>query len=182
VSLIPKSGAVRGNSEPRNSNPPFQMKEETDASQDPAYPRTCNPASPVECGAGNVKPVRLQLLRKKGFNLQALSRATNGLPAVNCTRPGSYANPFRLLNEEGSALIEDTRDGSAWGVPWDDAEKQVVLAFERHIDLPENAGFRAEAIADLRRKNLACWCHLDQPFCHVNVWLRIANAPSAEAS
>lgn len=32
-------------------------------------------------------PVRLQLSRKKGFDLQAHSSAVNGLPAVNVARP-----------------------------------------------------------------------------------------------
>ena len=34
-----------------------------------------------------VKPVRLKLSRKRGFNLQELSRGTNGLEAVNVARP-----------------------------------------------------------------------------------------------
>ena len=33
-----------------------------------------------------MKPVRLQISRRKGFDLQALSIATNGLPAVNVAR------------------------------------------------------------------------------------------------
>lgn len=42
------------------------------------------------------KPVRLQLSRRKGFDLQALSIATNGLPAVSVARPG----------KRGTELIE----------------------------------------------------------------------------
>ena len=40
------------------------------------------------------KPVRLQLSRAAGFNLQAFSHETNGLPAVNVARPGFWGNPF----------------------------------------------------------------------------------------
>jgi hypothetical protein len=40
------------------------------------------------------RPVRIQLSRRKGFNLQEHSRAVNGLPAVNCARPGPFGNPF----------------------------------------------------------------------------------------
>lgn len=173
-----KSGAVRSNFSPSKSNASSLRKEAID--ETPDNPSSGFIAATPQHGAGDVMPVRLQLRRSRGFNLQTLSLATNGLPAVNCTRSSkSYGNPFRLLNEEGAALIEDTRDGSAWGVPWADAERQVVAAFERHIGLSQNAGFRAEAIEDLRGKNLACWCRLDQPFCHVNVWLRIANEPPA---
>lgn len=32
------------------------------------------------------RPVRLRLSRAKGFDLQSLSQATNGLPAVNAAR------------------------------------------------------------------------------------------------
>lgn len=39
-------------------------------------------------------PVRLQLSRRKGFDLQAASRAVNGLDAVNVARPGRWGNPF----------------------------------------------------------------------------------------
>lgn len=42
------------------------------------------------------KPVRLQLSRKKGFDLQALSLETNGLPAVSVARPSKWGNPFRV--------------------------------------------------------------------------------------
>lgn len=47
--------------------------------------------------AGNmVRPVRLRLSRKAGFNLQAHSLAVNGLPAVSVARgPGrKWGNPF----------------------------------------------------------------------------------------
>jgi hypothetical protein len=44
-------------------------------------------------------PLRLLLSRRKGFYLQGLSRATNGLPAVICTRPGFYGNPFPTAAE-----------------------------------------------------------------------------------
>ena len=39
-------------------------------------------------------PVRLQLSRRKGFVLQAMSQATNGLPAVRVARPSRWGNPY----------------------------------------------------------------------------------------
>jgi hypothetical protein len=125
-------------------------------------------------------PVRLQLSRKKGFNLQAHSLAVNGLPAVNCARPSGYGNPFVLLNEEGWPLIEDSRDGSAWGVGrdyleaakgnyWNAARNEVVSRFRAEcID-----GLRLEP---LRGNNLACWCAPGLA-CHVDVLLDLANRP-----
>jgi hypothetical protein len=34
-----------------------------------------------------IAPVRLQLSRRKGFDLQVWSREVNGLDVVNCARP-----------------------------------------------------------------------------------------------
>ena len=42
-----------------------------------------------------IAPVRMRLSRAKGFNLQAASRAINGLPAVNCARPGKWGNQLK---------------------------------------------------------------------------------------
>lgn len=42
------------------------------------------------------RPVRLRLSRKKGFDLQKLSRETNGLPARVVARPSQYGNPFKV--------------------------------------------------------------------------------------
>jgi hypothetical protein len=50
----------------------------------------------------NTKPVRLVLSRKRGFNLQAVSLALNGLPAVNVARPGNWGNPF-IVGRNGTA-------------------------------------------------------------------------------
>lgn len=57
------------------------------------------------------RPVRLQLSRRKGFNLQALSVATNGLPAVNCARPGRWGNPYATAEQYRSAFRDDPRLG-----------------------------------------------------------------------
>lgn len=60
-----------------------------------------------------------------------------------------------------------------WGNPWKvrPASKAVEL-FERY-----EAPFMARvARQELRGKNLACWCRLDQP-CHADILLKLANAP-----
>jgi hypothetical protein len=41
-------------------------------------------------------PLRIQLKRTKGFNLQGESRKLNDLPAVNCSRMGKWGNPFKI--------------------------------------------------------------------------------------
>lgn len=97
-----------------------------------------------------MKPIRLQLSRRKGFDLQALSRATNGLAAVNVARPSRFGNPF---------TVENT------------GRVDAVLRFACEIAplLP---------VHELRGKNLACWCRPGEP-CHADVLLELANPESA---
>lgn len=104
------------------------------------------------------QPVRLQLSRRKGFNLQDLSTTTNGLPAVNVARPSKWGNPYKpggLLS--AIECVEAFRD--MWG-----------LATARPA--------AREALAELRGKNLACWCGTNQ-LCHADVLLDLANREEA---
>ena len=56
-------------------------------------------------------PQRIQLSRKKGFNLQSVSMALNGLPAVKCTRPGKWGNPFKVsLGMSAKQVIDNFKD------------------------------------------------------------------------
>lgn len=111
------------------------------------------------------KPVRLQLSRKRGADLQGASRRLNGLPAVHCARPGRWGNPFTI--PPGT----DARD-----VLGREARRQVVLQFELWLKgTKEGRELRAAARRQLRGCNLACWCRLDNP-CHADVLLRVANA------
>ena len=47
------------------------------------------------------EPKRLQLSRRKGFQLQALSREANGREAVVVARPSRWGNPF-VIGRDGS--------------------------------------------------------------------------------
>jgi hypothetical protein len=123
-------------------------------------------------------PVGLQLSRRKGFDLQALSRATNGLDAINVARPGKLGNPFTVTNaiEMGFAREET-------------AQRFVVECFDQWlgplstyghpiwwegVEAHNRRNYIWEQMSHLRGKNLACWCGLDQP-CHRNVLLWLAN-------
>jgi len=114
-------------------------------------------------------PVRLQLSRAKGFNLQANSRAINGLPAVNVARPGKWGNPFR---------VGDAYDDGFIRFPAIDRAAAVKLYrdyWRRMLDDPGTVYVSAiESLTDLRGRNLACWCKPGEP-CHVDVLLEIAN-------
>jgi hypothetical protein len=105
-------------------------------------------------------PVRLQLSRRKGFDLQALSRATNGLPAVNVARPSRWGNPYRI----------GSRDRRAGGIL--DAAT-AVERFTNALVTGRLSVTEAMAAEQLRGRNLACWCKGDP--CHADVLLELAN-------
>lgn len=133
-------------------------------------------------------PVRLQLSRRKGFNLQALSQATNGLPAVKVTRRGPWGNPFEVWQDTyESAPNWHVSDGPChWG-PFTTKAEAVAEAVRLHraeitVEGPHNHRLkrpvptRSDIIKALRGKNLACWCALSAP-CHADVLLELANRP-----
>lgn len=101
-----------------------------------------------------MRPQRIQLSRKRGFNLQQFSRSVNGLLAVNCGRPNKWGNPFKVC--------DDRTVGKA------------IMMFDALISAkPE---MRIDAMMDLRGRNLACWCKAEN-CCHCDVLLRVVNAP-----
>jgi len=90
-------------------------------------------------------PNRIQRKRSKGWRMPA--------GALYVGRPSKWGNPFHVG-------------------PDCDAE-DVVNAYEWWIR--EQGGRRLLAdLHELRGKDLACWCPLDEP-CHADVLLRLAN-------
>ena len=120
-----------------------------------------------------IKPVRLQLSRKKGFNLQEHSKEINGLPAVNVAR-GKFGNPFKV----GEEYVIADNETTTISVSSDEVEGIVhfyeIAIRDENIRKRYNLPSPEEIRAELAGKNLACWCPLDQP-CHADVLLRIAN-------
>ena len=106
-------------------------------------------------------PVRLQLSRAKGFNLQAWSRETNGLEAVNVARPTKWGNPYRV---DLGNNIDHVDVKGMFRSHWEGALAEGALA--------RQSG--REALDQLRGKNLACWCKPHDP-CHADVLLELAN-------
>lgn len=134
------------------------------------------------------RPVRLQLSREKGFRLQEMSLATNGLPAINVARPSKWGNPFTTATaidaefatkESAPAFVVECfldwlrpAFGSGrdwWQGPESDRRRKAIWS----------------GIGELRGKNLACWCPLPMPgeadICHARVLLETANGPPALA-
>jgi len=133
------------------------------------------------------RPVRLQLSRCRGFDLQAASAAANGLPAVNVARPSPWGNPF-VVGKHGDA---------AYCVDLYKALLSGMLRVGAHPDieaLERTRRFVAENAAELTGKNLACWCRLpiggersgegrkEPAPCHADVLLKLANRSAGGAS
>lgn len=123
-------------------------------------------------------PIRIQRKRTKGWKMPPNT--------VYVGRPGRWGNPF-----SGSALAQLAAVffGGRGDVPYDRARGLVGLyahwlngfpngipmllavLINKRLPLPPTIG----EIAELRGKNLACFCPLDQP-CHADVLLDLANA------
>ncbi len=117
------------------------------------------------------KPSRLQLSRRKGYDLQAESQRLNGLPAKRVTRPGKWGNPFS---------IEDMQ--RKYGLDRDAAQVKAVAlcgqwlrgTLDKKLS-PYDPPSRAEMRAELAGHNLACWCRPGTP-CHTEVLIELANS------
>lgn len=126
-------------------------------------------------------PIRIQRQRTRGWRMPPNT--------VSVTRPGKWGNPFFIINEEGGPWVTDLRDRSMpvlndevkrlLGLPlvcslnWSSAHRGVVELFR--------AQCCDRSFAELRGKNLACWCPLTNEhggrfWCHADVILERANA------
>lgn len=93
------------------------------------------------------RPKRIQRKRTKGWKMPPNT--------VYVGRPTKWGNPYVMYNEgQRACAIASHRD-------W-------ILANQKNSER-----FRMP-IAELRGKNLACWCPLDKP-CHADVLLEMAN-------
>lgn len=93
---------------------------------------------------------RVQLRRTKGWRMPPNT--------VSVARPTKWGNPF----SKGDATIPTAKD--------------AVHRFRRWIVDRMVVGPIPPDPAELRGKNLACWCARNQP-CHADVLLELANAP-----
>jgi uncharacterized protein DUF4326 len=121
-------------------------------------------------------PVRIQRKRTKGWRMPENT--------VSVSRPGKWGNPFSV---GGYFLMgdPDPSKAGAFRMIWCEARpeyaddkftliktaKQAVEWYRRLT-----AKHPPHGLEELRGKNLACWCPLNQP-CHADVLLELANAP-----
>ena len=63
------------------------------------------------------EPVRIQMKREKGFNLQEHSKNINGLPAIRVDRATKWGNPFKpgeeyVIADDDTATISVSSDST----------------------------------------------------------------------
>ena len=103
------------------------------------------------------RPKRIQRRRTKGW------RMPEGTVYVG--RPTKYGNPFRV------GMNHSFADGYRPIA----TRAEAVALFRRNCYAQSGTYHDAPYVhAELRGKDLACWCPLDKP-CHADVLLRIAN-------
>ena len=91
---------------------------------------------------------RIQLRRTKGWRMPHNT--------VNVARPRTWGNPYHV-----------GRDGDA---------VECVRKFRHHVEVLATTLAGQLNLAEIRGKNLACWCKLGDP-CHADVLLELANRP-----
>lgn len=132
-------------------------------------------------------PQRLQLSRHKGFNLQEVSRALNGLDAVNCARPGKWGNPFvvgkQLCNckyrgERGAFPFQIIQVAELDGFVCDEYLENVLTIqdsltlYKAYILHEWEWDKNYDVEYELSGRNLACYCKPSEA-CHCDVLLQI---------
>lgn len=111
------------------------------------------------------KPVRLQRSRKKGSKLVS----PNGLPVVCVSRGTKWGNPIKVASKN------EIDAAGYFGFALPRNALQVAVLYKLWLrENPEGRVIATMAHSELRGKNLACWCPLDQK-CHADVLLEIAN-------
>lgn len=125
-----------------------------------------------------MKPVRIQLSRKKGFRLTS----PNEMPVVVVSRPSAWGNPYKvgeIMSDPKYKYINgcgekfELRNGGIWISD----SATAVRAFRHWLSLNKEGRDRS---LELRGKNLACWCPLwDRNGlrvpCHADILLALAN-------
>ncbi len=113
------------------------------------------------------RPKRIQRKRTKGWKMPPNT--------VYVGRPSKWRNRFKVGN-----YFAVRRDGSLYHYKLRTVRATKVKGVTHAVQLFEEyyLGYRfgniKAQIGELKGKNLACWCPLDQP-CHADILLEIAN-------
>jgi hypothetical protein len=127
-----------------------------------------------------MRPVRIQRRRAKGYDMQAESRAVNGLDCITVTRPGKWGNPFdvRQLGRKLSLTLFRNTVLGMWNPNLLDgrpAKVRNAMHAAHTAWLKRLGGHPLELIrSELRGHNVSCYCSLSDD-CHADIYLEILN-------
>lgn len=143
-----------------------------------------DPDEEVDCVCTD-PPRRVQLSRRKGWR-----KPSN---TVVVSRPSRWGNPFTIgsfkqvrggRREFSVSVMGGIRsylqsERYARQIATDEFRKWLTLPrplnrYNHHWSMIERHSVIVDGLHELRGKNLACWCPLDQP-CHADVLLELAN-------
>lgn len=117
-------------------------------------------------------PKRIQRKRTKGWKMPPNT--------VYVGRPTKWGNPWHVENALKSGLFKPEAvpqvviaEFEAW-LTREASPNDEHLGYWLKPEMIEQREYILSHLHELRGKNLACWCPLDQP-CHADVLLRIAN-------
>lgn len=125
------------------------------------------------------KPIRVQRKRVKGWKMPSNT--------VSVTRPGKFGNPFKVGN--GNMYMYNSHI-KHWELfrGGEQTTKDAVEMFknclikaitgnEQDISVSVYRHFAdmKHFLPQLKGKNLACFCSLDQPDCHADVLIELSN-------
>lgn len=129
-----------------------------------------------------VQPIRIRRQRARGYDMQADSRAANGLPCVFVGRPTKFGNPYKLEDFGREVSLELYRN-SIHGI-WHPSDiyprsrrlREMAQAAHKEF-ISHFEGMPILTIRDeLRGCNLSCYCSLADE-CHADDLLSISNEP-----
>ena len=128
-------------------------------------------------------PVRIQRRRTKGYDMQAASRAINGLDCISVARPGRWGNPYdvRIFGRDlAMKLFRNTMDG-CWSpsIVENSSDEICDAAYAAHrVFIGRIREHPASAArSELRGKNLGCYCRPEDA-CHADILLEYARRPA----
>lgn len=114
-----------------------------------------------------MRPQRIVLSRRAGFDLQATSHSLNGLPAQSVARPGRWGNPFTIAEVAAELGVDNAK-----------AQAEAVARYGRWVRgelvTEQSPPALEEVRAALAGRNLACWCKAGTP-CHADALIALAN-------
>jgi len=112
-------------------------------------------------------PERIQRKRSKGWRMPENT--------VYVGRPSKWGNPYHIGENYTDEVFEDGKLVEI--LSWDNIEAKTAVEFFEEAIVKKYPAVKisvSEIVAELRGKDLACWCPLDKP-CHADVLLRLAN-------